>query len=408
MLSKVGVYLWAGPGTVRIIREKYFSPQIDHKSLSSSYDYEYLKKLQNTFGVTDAWVSCSWGFNEKTETQDYKFVLTKLKNFKKLKIKTHAYLQGTNLVYREFPNVDWWCKDERNRDITYYKGRKVTCVNNPGFRKYFFEKLKKLVKQDFDGIYIDNVQMGQLGIPMPSGQLPFVFAGCDCKHCQKKFKQIYNLNIPRDFEKNPNTTRKYLEFRAKSIEEFIKECSKLAGKKEFGTNSYDPKFNLVNLYGFDYKKLAKYQTYLLFENHALKNKSINNKYIDKIAKKLNKPIFVVSYKNGVGFEPQFTQNNFDLIFSESVISHFFPMIKGSEYTTNNIWHNLYLDKLSKPKINSKIQTKKKDGFSKTTKILQSKLVRKLCKGYYNPSYRLVMENRIARVFMKMAYELVLH
>ena len=57
MLSRIGFYCWAGFGTERIIKTKYFNPKIDKESLFKSYDYDYLSKVKEIFGITDAWIS---------------------------------------------------------------------------------------------------------------------------------------------------------------------------------------------------------------------------------------------------------------------------------------------------------------------------------------------------------------
>ncbi len=409
MLQKVGFYSWAGPGTARILKTKYFDPKINIQSLKSSYDYDYLKKAKKTFGITDAWVSYSWGFSDKHEQEDYHFILTRLKNFKKLNIKTHAYLQGCNLVYSDFKDNDFWCRDEKGRFVTYYKGRKVACVNNPYFVTFFKNRLEQLLKHDFDGVYVDNIQMGQLGVPMSKGELPFVFAGCNCSYCQRLFKAKYKKPIPVDFETNPITTKKYLDFRVDSLTTFVSNISKIVHQsgKQFGTNSYDPKFNTNYVYGFDILKLERFQDYLLFENHALKDSYIDNNYIDQL--ELKKPVFILSYKKGIGFENEFTQHDFDLVYSEAKRSRFFPVIKASEFTTNAIWHNLTIERFSKPRVDLKYTVpvgQNKNSFS--LQIMKHTIARSLVKRFYNQGYTLIMENKTIRPFMKFVYELVLH
>jgi hypothetical protein len=408
MLKRVGLYSWAGPGTERIIKTKYFNPKIDHDSLSYSYDYDYLVKLKELFGVTDAWVSYSWGFSDEKELEDHKFTLDHLKKFKKLKIKTHAYLQGCNLVYEDFKKEDFWCRDQQNRLITYYKGRKVACVNNPHFSKFFEKRLKEICSHSFDGVYVDNIQMGQLGIPVPSDTVPYVFAGCRCQYCQVKFFKEYGQDIPVDFEQDIAITQNYLNFRVESLMSFVATASNIVHsyKKQFVTNSYDPKFDTRHVYGFDVLSLEKYQDYMLFENHALHTNFIDNRYIEKL--KLTKPVFVVSYKRGIGFEKQYEQKDFDLIFSEAKQLNFFPLLKASEFTTNGVWHNLRLTLLAKPNSNLKISYIKNQSKSIVLKILQYKIIRGFLKDNYNQIYTSVMENRFIRPFMNLVYVLVLH
>jgi hypothetical protein len=73
MNKRTGFYCWAGPGTIRMIKLKFFNPKIDRHSLMHSYDYNYLSKAKELFGITDVWATYSWGFSPETEKEDYKF-----------------------------------------------------------------------------------------------------------------------------------------------------------------------------------------------------------------------------------------------------------------------------------------------------------------------------------------------
>lgn len=187
--ESIGYYCWAGPGTVRMLNTKYFNPKIDLESLNRSYEYDYLAEVKEKFGVTDFWATYSWGFSEETEREDYDFILSRLDNFKKNNIRVHAYIQGTNLVRKEFENSDFWAIDRFGNEVPYYKDRMVTCPNNPKFFKFFIDKLNKAVQYNFDGIYIDNIQMGQLTISTKNR--PVTFCGCNCDHCKEKFYRIH-------------------------------------------------------------------------------------------------------------------------------------------------------------------------------------------------------------------------
>ena len=68
-----GLYYWAGSGTVRMIQLKYPQAKIDSESFLISYDLSILKQAKATLGITDAWVSYSWGFARETEGEDYVF-----------------------------------------------------------------------------------------------------------------------------------------------------------------------------------------------------------------------------------------------------------------------------------------------------------------------------------------------
>ncbi|MEP7103985.1 MAG: putative glycoside hydrolase [Candidatus Dojkabacteria bacterium] len=411
MNDRVGYYCWAGPDTIRMTNLKFFNPKIDIGSLMKSYDYEYLAKVKEIFNITDFWASYSWGFSEKSEQEQYDFLLSKLDNFKKLGIKLHAYIQGTNLVYEDYKDKDWFCKDEKGRLVSYYRGRKVVCLNNPEFKNYLIQKIQKTYNLGFDGIFIDNIQMGQIPIPSYSSNQLFTFAGCKCSVCINKFYNDYSKEIP-DVIEDLNTSE-YLKFRVKSTNQFISEISEIVhkGKMEFGTNSFDPKFNSKEMFGTDIKFLEKNQDYILFENHSLPNeRGQNNEYVDKFIEfnAIQKPVFVLSYKKGIGHDSEFNQQDFNNIYTEDKRFKFFSCIKGSEYFTHNIWHNLYLNKLSKPSFNYHLKLgyfEFKDTWEKN--LIKIPFLKSLLRKYYNPIYTMRMENNSFRKLLYFFEQLLL-
>ena len=133
---------------------------------------------RDKLGTTDAWVSYSWGFSEQTEQDDYQFLRDRLANFQRLGIKTHAYVQGTNLVWAEHQDADYYCRDYRGRLIPYHRGRKLTCPNNPAFRDYIHHKVALALCEDVDGVFVDNMHFGLF--PLRIGKGRFTFFGCQC------------------------------------------------------------------------------------------------------------------------------------------------------------------------------------------------------------------------------------
>lgn len=407
--KRVGLYSWAGPGTIRMIAQKYFSPRIDENSIMSAYDYDYLSRVKDLFGITDVWASYSWGFSAKRERQDYEFLKSKLDNFKKLNLKVHAYIQGTNLVYEDYKGKDWFCSDEKGRPITYYKGRRMTCLNNPGFQDYVFDKISSMLKLPVDGIFMDNVVMGQIPPPFFKKGLPYIFAGCRCRHCQKKFTDETGYEIPKILTKKREVSEKYLLFRTKSTTEFVARASKLVRSNnfEFGTNSYDPKHNTKLMYGTDLGEIEKLQDYLLFENHSLPRArgQKNNKYIHELSLATKKPVFVVSYKKGIGFDKLFSQKEIDRIFAERSRSNFHICLKGSEYLTGGVWHNMYIDDYNAPDVDmadyGRISLRL--GSRHLLKLIKIPFWKRFIRRYYNPAITLYMENHFVRRAFQWLY-----
>ncbi|MFW5692411.1 MAG: hypothetical protein ACOCX3_03580 [Chloroflexota bacterium] len=409
-----GYYCWGGPGTIRMIGVKEFAPRIDEHSLLTCYDYDYVARVQELFGVTDYWVMYSWGFADATEAEDRRFIAERIDNFKRLGIRVHGYIQGPNLVYDEFPQVDWWARDHRHRRITYYRGRHMCSIHHEGYAQYVLNKIRGTYDLGFDGIFVDNIQHGQLGVPAAEGRMPFVFCGDYSPAARAAFRAETGQDIPTDLELDPDLTRLYLDFRARANEAFIGRLAEATheGGMVFGTNFYDPKFHSLYTYGIDLKRMSDLQDYVLFENHSLPRHDgkRHNGYIEDIVAQhdIDKPVFLVSYENGVGMAPQFRQEQIDNLFSEAARSRFHLCLKGSEFTTKGVWHCLYLDDITPP---AREKVLPRQANVADTKRLETLLalwpLRQIIKRYYNPITTMVFEWRIFRVMLKVIYDLAI-
>lgn len=338
--SRVGLYLWGGPGTIRMIRLKFFDPAIDEASVMRCYDYDYLARMRDTFGITDVWATYSWGFSDEREIEDRAFLISKIDNFKRLGLRLHAYIQGTNLVYRDFPGIDWWARDEQNRLVPYHRGRKVVCPNNPGFRSYIASKIHRMGGLGFDGVFMDNIQMGQLA--MGARHRPLAFAGCACEYCKTLFEGASGNEIPHRL-RNDAVSRTYLAFRIASTTSFLKAAAAQAhaASLQFGSNSFDPSFDTEIVFGTNLGEVARAQDYLFFENHAFPRRGVShNLPAEQIAREVRKPVFVVSYIHGIGRDDAPTQDELNAWRGERQIATFNSCLKGSEFVTDGVWHNL--------------------------------------------------------------------
>jgi hypothetical protein len=385
-----------------MINLKFFNPAIDHVSLMQSYDYEYLAKIQEVFGVTDFWAMYSWGFAPHVEAEDHAFLISKVEYFKRLGIRLHAYVQGPNVVYRDFPDKDWYCKDERGRDVTYHRGRKVVCVNAPEYRDFSRERIRAMYDKGFDGVYMDNLFMGQIGFSKKNQ--PILFSGCACHHCNKRFRSLTGEDISVEFT-DPTLLSTYRRFRADSLSDFAKETAALAhaGGMLFGSNSFDPRFDSETVFGIDLATRARFEDYLLFENHAAPRKDAThgNEHAHTWARK--KPVFVVSYNKGIGKDTAYSQRNIDQLFTEAVQQGFFPCIKGSEFVTGGIWHNLDPHSFTRPRSDVPLREKTMPKKGVSSRLLTNRASKTLLRRYYNPLFRLYMENKLARKILDPIY-----
>lgn len=346
--QRVGMYAWGGPGTIRILKTKYHNPKIDTESYDTLYDETFLAKSKKEFGITDMWVTYSWGYSNKTEREDWKFIEEKLENFKKQKIKAHAYIQGFNVVTSEFKK-DIFCRNTRGGLIPYSKGRSLTCPNNPKALKIILDRVDKACKKDFDGIFIDNIVFGFPPLLIRKNYIPFF--GCYCRYCQLRFKKEFGYELPKKGFRD-KTIVDYLSMRNRSVYEALEKISSVvtASKKEFGVNLYDPVMVTPEFFmGYKLADIDKLLTYYLIENVSFPTRKRNNSYLQSFIKNSKKPVFIVSYKKGIGFDSTYAQQDINHIFSEAEQLGYFPCLKTSEFKTKKIWHCLNISALHKPK-----------------------------------------------------------
>jgi len=354
MKKRIGMYAWGGPGTIRLLRTKYHQPKIDEKSFLSLYEEDYWRKAKDLFGVTDAWLTYSWGFSDEREREDYTFIQSKLPTFKKLKIACHGYVQGFNVVTADFSGQDIFCVDAKGHVQPYSKGRSLTCPNNPQAAKIILDRVKRACQEDFSSIFIDNIIFGLPPMYVSQDFVPFY--GCACSYCQDSFYKTFHYPLPISGF-SAKTIKDFLFFRSMSTQNFLRKAHQLTQKfhKQLGVNLYDPFIHAPELFfGYSLQKIEPFLDYLLIENHAHPARvPLGNSHLLQFIQRQEKTVFVVSYKNGIGFEEQFTQHDIDSIFSESSHLSYAPCLKTTEFTTRGEWHALRLADLKKPKLDLK-------------------------------------------------------
>lgn len=355
--SSRGLYAWGGPGTIRLLQTKYHSPTIDTDSFMHLYDEAIMRKAQDVFSHSDIWVSYSWGFSDKTEEGDKAFIQEKIKSLQKRDVRIHLYVQGLNLVSSDFPIDTLACRDVFGRMIPYSKGRTLICPNNPHAQQILRKRVTEASSEDADGVYVDNILFGFPPAFIRTDYAPFF--GCACEYCQTQFQKTFSYRLQFPIVGKQKLSD-YLTFRGQTTKQLIAELSAIAHKadKYFGINLYDPvQMNPQVYFGYDIDKIEPYLDYLMIENHSLPTNGRSNEHLRSLIKTSDKPVFVLSYDQGIGFESEYMQTDFDSIASEGRSLGYHPCLKVSEFTTNGIWHALDFSKLHKVNVNLEIPTK---------------------------------------------------
>ncbi len=125
---------------------------------------------------------------------------------------------------------DWRMQDVTGKDIP---GR--LCYNS-GYLEYSKKGLEELLKYEISGFHVDMLDYG-FGPPY----------GCWCKHCQSRFRQKYNMEMPRPEKPSwDENWEKILEFRADSNTRFCQDVHAFVKSKrpevavDFNYHGYPP------------------------------------------------------------------------------------------------------------------------------------------------------------------------
>lgn len=335
-----GLYAWGGPGTIRLLSTKYHSPTIDDDSFLTLYDTDRLRQAIDVFGCRDIWVSYSWGFSDETEREDRAFIRARLQALHSLGLRVHLYVQGLNVVSQEFIGRDLACTDPAGRVLPYSKGRQLICPNNPDVIALLTERVRVAAAEEADGVYVDNILFGFPPAFIRSDFAPFF--GCACTHCQCAFRERFSRELSFPLQ-GSSQLRDYLTFREETTSALISTLGTIVRSKGkyFGINLYDPvQMNAAIYFGYDLKRIESALDYFLIENHSHPSTGRSNEHLASLIHGTAKPVFVLSYDQGIGFEPAYSQTMYESIAGEADRLHYHPCYKVSEFTTDSIWHTL--------------------------------------------------------------------
>ncbi|NDJ76931.1 MAG: hypothetical protein GYB65_11805 [Chloroflexi bacterium] len=350
--ARAALYAWGGPGTIALIRHKYHDPRIDAASFLQLYEPDYLRAARQTLGITDMWVTYSWGFSDETEQSHYRYIVERLPNFDAEGIAAYAYIQGLNLSTRDFRDVDVFCHDSRGHLLAYSRNRALTCPNNPAVRQIILDRVERASRADFAGVFIDNFLFGLPPFLVRQDYIPFF--GCACAHCQRAFKAQFGYRLPLAEKRGMEQIGDYLRFRAHTMTGLLAELSQVAhaNGKRFGINLYDPYVYAPELYiGYALDQIAPLLDYYLIENHSLgPRNTVNNTHLLPLLEGADKPVFIVSYRNGISYDGVYSQATINALWSEAAVLGYAPCLKATEYVTDGVWHALDIAQVQPPTI----------------------------------------------------------
>lgn len=348
--SRLGLYAWGGPGTVEMLRVKHgsWNMRVDEQSILQLYNEQSLRQAA-ALGVTDMWVTYSWGFGEQREQPHRQYLREKLPLFQRYGIRTHAYVQGPNRVVQEF-NPELFCRDGNGQLLPYSAGRAMVCTRTPGGLEQVLQPIRDACNERVDGVFMDNMLCGAPPAYIRSDHATFF--GCACTWCQEAFATEYGYPMPVRIRAGERQVRDTIDFRCATLQRLVAAASAICRKagKEFGVNLFDPLWHDPALtFGYNLQALLPHVDYQLFENHALVAQGkVANGHLRHCIAAAGKPTFIVSYRKGIGCDDQWSQADINAIVSEAAVLGYFPCIKASEYVRGRVWHSADLSRWQQP------------------------------------------------------------
>ncbi|MFN3762101.1 MAG: hypothetical protein ACK4WK_02720 [Anaerolineae bacterium] len=336
------VYLWAGPGTIRMNRLKFMGAPVDEEAHREAYAETGARRVVNEMGCNWAYLTYNWGFPPEVEQEDWAAFGKAAEVYHRLGGQVFAYIQTSNSVFDgSHQSRDWYAQDPTGRPIYYYTGRYMTCWLHPEWLAYLRKRVHDAVARGADGIFFDNPWHGAQ--PLHWGRLWIGPAGCYCPRCRRAFRQATGLEIPRFIEpERDETTRVYLRWRAETVTRTLaalaEEVRAIKPDAWVSANDFDvvmrPSFLI---YGIDVERLARIQDILMVEDFGLPQwdgtRLVNNAITLRTVRALagETPISTISYDRGIGFDGVYPPRRFLQHVAEAVACGAIPVIKGTEF-----------------------------------------------------------------------------
>ncbi|MBE0699057.1 MAG: hypothetical protein IH586_19230, partial [Anaerolineaceae bacterium] len=341
------IYLWAGPGTIRMNRLKFMGQPVDEAAHREAHLPLGAQRVVE--GIYSNWVhlTYNWGFPPEVEAEDWADFARAAQVYHAAGAKVFAYIQSSNCVFDGSYRVkDWYVLNPQGKKIFYYSGRYMTCLANPEWTAHLKEMIRGALERGADGIFLDNLWHGAMPDTLFATWLGG--AGCHCARCRAAYHSAANEAIPREIRPGDGRTKRYLRWRADQVTRLVSEMQDWVEEPRPGTplsaNDYD--FFLRDTYlvfGQDLEGLSRVQDVVMIENHALPRldlthpqhpRLVNNALVLRSARRLVDPkahLSVLSYDQGIGFEGLYPPRRYQLAIAEAAACGASMTVKGTEY-----------------------------------------------------------------------------
>ncbi len=339
------IYLWAGPGTIRMNRLKFMDYPVDEAVHRDAHTLPIAKRVVDEIYANWVHLTYDWGFPPEVEVEDWEDFRKAAKAYHAAGTPVFAYIQVSNCVFDgSFTEKDWYARNAKGNKIYYYSGRYMVDWTHPEWIQHLKERIKGALERGADGIFFDNLWYGEQPYQLMGAWLGG--AGCYCERCQKLYQTETGRRIPEKILPDRDEVADYLRWRAGRVTATLRELADtvhtLKPDAPISANDYDVTMrNSYLIYGLDVASLAEIQDVVMVENFALPRWNTQPKpYLANNALTIRNtrefirdkaPLNVLSYDVGIGFDPVYPPRRHQQAIAEAVACGASMTIKGTEY-----------------------------------------------------------------------------
>jgi len=339
------IYLWAGPGTIRMNKLKFMHVPVDENIHIESHQPAGADIVVNQMKQNWVHLTYSWGFPNEDEQEDWESFRQATKSYHEQKVDVFAYIQTSNCVFEGSNKIkNWYAMDPHGRKFFYYTNRFMTCLQNQEWITFLKERIKGAIDRGADGIFFDNLWYATQ--PTGFGESWLGSAGCYCDLCREKYRNVFGDSIPEWIDPTDPFAERYLNWRSEQLTDLFKNLASYARslKKDvkISANDYDVVMRPSKLiHGIDFRSYADIQDLMMIENFCLPNwepgekiRFPNNAMTIRVAKSQlpdQKHLSVLSYDVGIGFDDVYPTRRILQGMSEITALGASVTTKGTEY-----------------------------------------------------------------------------
>ncbi len=339
------IYLWAGPGTIRMNKVKFMDYPVDEDVHREAHTAPIAKLVKE--GLYTNWVHLmyDWGFSPEIEAEDWEDFRQAAEAYHAVGAQVFAYIQVSNCVFSgSFADKDWYARDPKGRKVFYYSGRYMTDWTHPEWKQHLVEMVTGALERGADGIFFDNLWYGDRPNSLNGAWLGG--AGCFCDRCRALYREETGREIPVKILPDRDDVATYLRWRADQVTKMVADLADTARciKPGVPISANDYVVTLQNsflIYGIDVEALARIQDVVMVENFALPRLDLaprprlaNNVLTIRNTREFVRDqahLSVLSYDVGIGFDPVYPPRRHQQGIAEAAACGASMTIKGTEY-----------------------------------------------------------------------------